>query len=1015
MGRCFFLGVGAVLLLVASRVDGQQVRQACTITAVDVAARKVAVRLGGGPEAKAGATKVADNVRITVRGKPSTLESLPVPAQASVVYDRELGALVVIDVQALSAGSSQTQSPNQHGPAAVKTLGAGSSAPLPAVAPFDAQQAVALQEAWAKHLGLPVEMTNSLGMKFVLIPPGEFTMGSTAEEIDNILQKAEQKGISRVFLRNIPSQGPSHPVAMRKAFYLGTCEVTQAQYERIAGANPSSFSAQGANSDRVSGQNTNDYPVETVSWDEAAEFCKALSARPEEQGKGRVYRLPTEAEWEYACRAGTTTAYWFGDDGANLGQHAWWGGNSRPPPDTNGPQVSGDRRTPHAVGQKEPNPWRLHDVYGNVGEWCSDWFGPYTASSAEDPQGSSSGKERVCRGNAWGAIFAFDYISAARRGGVPGRRSHATGFRVVLEIAGQPRRPVEMATRMAVSGAKTGGQSAGDRPPTGRSSAASVSAGHNSPEPAPPAAVAPFDAPRALEYQAAWSRHLGVPVEITNSVGMKLRLIPPGEFTMGEDADEMGRVIKDLQSRKVLLPKAPDPESSPAHRVRLTRPFYLGVYEVTMGDKRRLEGATPSGDSAGAAADGQLSDQQPATPMTWPEAVEFCRRLSDRPEEKAAQRWYRLPSEAEWEYACRAGTASLWSFGEDARVAGQYACLGQRARGTPDPVGQKKPNPWLLYDMHGNVWEWCADWFGDQFYKESPLSDPVGAATGFQRIARGGAWNNVGPWESRSGSRIYRPPTHRVNAFGLRVVAEEPFRGLSPRTPPHTAAKPAVAGRKGLPPINLKNAPKPGNDPVAGPWTVPPDATGWITLFDGSNLKAWQPPGAGKWKIISNELAWEQGCGMLWTKDTFGNFVLDLEVKCTKRTNSGVCLRGPVGPWHGLEIQVSDSYRSLKPGKYDMGAMYDCVAPTVAAERPVGEWNHLVITYRGTLLTVQLNERPIVEADISRWTEANKNPDGTFTKFSWPLKDLPRTGKIGLQDHGAPVWYRKIKIQPLAN
>ena len=192
-----------------------------------------------------------------------------------------------------------------------------------------------------------------------------------------------------------------------------------------------------------------------------------------------------------------------------------------------------------------------------------------------------------------------------------------------------------------------------------------------------------------------------------------------------------------------------------------------------------------------------------------------------------------------------------------------------------------------------------------------------------------------------------------------------------------------------------------------------PDQDGWIALFDGTNLDAWQKTAAGKWKIVDGVLTNDKRAGNLWTKDNFGDFIVDLEVKCVKNTNSGVFLRGPVRGWHGLEIQVLHTFGDRKPDKHDMGAMYDCVAPSVAAEKPLGQWNHMVIRYVGNSLKVTLNDKPIIDADVNQWTTAGQNPDGSVNKFEWALKDLPKTGHIGLQDYGVPVWYRNIRIKPL--
>ncbi len=191
-----------------------------------------------------------------------------------------------------------------------------------------------------------MEITNSIGMKLRLIPAGEFMMGSPETESNR--SDAELQ----------------HRVSITKPFYLGVTEVTQEQYQKVMGTNPSQFKGP---------QN----PVEKVSWADAVEFCGKLSAMPAEKTAGHVYRLPTEAEWEYACRSGTTTAYSFGDDASRLGDYGWFKGNS-------------DSK-PHPVGEKKPNAWGLYDMNGNVYEWCQDRYGAYPSGSATDPTGVSSG------------------------------------------------------------------------------------------------------------------------------------------------------------------------------------------------------------------------------------------------------------------------------------------------------------------------------------------------------------------------------------------------------------------------------------------------------------------------------------------------------------------------------------------------------------------------------------------------------------------------------------------------
>ncbi len=176
-----------------------------------------------------------------------------------------------------------------------------------------------------------------------------------------------------------------------KPYYLGVYEVTQGEYERVMGTNPSYFSRTGSGSDKVSGQDTSRFPVERVSREGTPEFCRKLSALPAEESSGQAYRLPTEAEWEYACRAGSTTMYSFEATSDQLGEYALFSNNS----------VS-----PWRVGSRRPNAFGLYDMHGNVWEWCQDWFDDryYVRSPLDDPSGASGGSDRVIRGGGWGAV-----------------------------------------------------------------------------------------------------------------------------------------------------------------------------------------------------------------------------------------------------------------------------------------------------------------------------------------------------------------------------------------------------------------------------------------------------------------------------------------------------------------------------------------------------------------------------------------------------------------------------------
>ncbi len=228
------------------------------------------------------------------------------------------------------------------------------------------------------------EFTKRIGMKFVLIQPGTFMMGSPPDEAGRDDDEMQRQ------------------VTITKSFYLQTTEVTQGQWERVMGKNPSYEKDCG-----------DGCPVEAVSWNDVQGFLKKLNQK---EGTNK-YRLPTEAEWEYACRAGSTTAFCFGDVVRELGEYAWYDGNS-------------EGRT-HPVGQKKPNAWGLYDMHGNVWEWCQDWYGDYPSGDVTDPKGPPSGKYRVWRGGS------FDYSErgvrcATRNRNLPDHRLRNIRFRVVL-------------------------------------------------------------------------------------------------------------------------------------------------------------------------------------------------------------------------------------------------------------------------------------------------------------------------------------------------------------------------------------------------------------------------------------------------------------------------------------------------------------------------------------------------------------------------------------------------------
>jgi len=261
-------------------------------------------------------------------------------------------------------------------------------------ADVDLDDFVILKTNFGAIYAYPYELNLDCGggvmLTLVWIPAGTFMMGSPTTEPD----------------RN-SDEGPQHHVTISQPFYMGAYEVTQRQYQAVMRTNPSYFKSSGL-----------DAPVETVSWRSAVGFCQELSQRT-----GLTVTLPTEAQWEYACRADSTTRFSYGDDPGYtlLGNYAWYSDNS-------------SSRT-YPVGQKTPNAWGLYDMHGNVWEWCEDWYGPYESADVVDPQGPASGSARVVRGGGWHYLPRY-CRSAFRSANDPAFAGNYIGFRVLLAPGG---------------------------------------------------------------------------------------------------------------------------------------------------------------------------------------------------------------------------------------------------------------------------------------------------------------------------------------------------------------------------------------------------------------------------------------------------------------------------------------------------------------------------------------------------------------------------------------------------
>jgi len=560
---------------------------------------------------------------------------------------------------------------------------------------------------------------NGLKMVFCWIPPGSFTMGSPGNEPGRDGGREAQV-----------------PVTLTRGFWMGKFEVTQEEFEKLMGTNPSPNRG-------MEGLNTKRLPVLRINWATAEQFCQKMTALEFAAGRlpaGWEYRLPTDAQWEYACRAGTTTATYFGE---SFGSKQLNYNGERP---YNGGAIGPNLGRPTEVGSYPSNAWGLHDMLGNASEWCRDYF-VSRAPGGTDPEVTTPQREHVSRGGNWRDNDPV-YVRAARRnegfeGGEDGR-----GLRVVI----------------AFTGAVAPSPLVGTNP---------------LPQPTIPTPPPKINAPIAR------AGHV-----ITNGMGMKFAYCPPtgpNGFLRGSPATEKDREPDETQ-----------------HKVILTEGFYLGIHEVTVGQFRQFvtsKNYRTEGERDGKGGHGYnmvtgrvaqkpeytwrnpgftQTDMHPVVNVSWNDAVAYCAWLS-RQDGKS----YRLPTEAEWEYACRAGSTTMYQHGNDPEGLAQVGNVADASakRQFNDwtdtisaddgyaftaPVARYRANAWGLYDLHGNVWEWCSDWYGD--YPAGTVTNPTGPPQeAMRRILRGGSLVNY-PRNCRSADRLSSPPGYRSRNLGFRVA-----------------------------------------------------------------------------------------------------------------------------------------------------------------------------------------------------------------------------------------------------
>ena len=541
------------------------------------------------------------------------------------------------------------------------------------------------------------------------INAGKFTMGSPDDELGRDDDEVQ------------------HEVTLTKPFFAGVFEVTQKQYELITGNNPANYQGDARpveciSYNKIRGKDKGAGWPDNNEVDEDS-FFGILRAKT-----GLEFDLPTEAQWEYACRAGTTTALNSGknlsdksecDEMAEVGRYYY-----------NQNDGKGGYTNAHTtVGSYLPNAWGLYDMHGNVREWCLDWKTSYDGD-ATDPKGGE-GHSRVIRSG-----FCFIHASCCRSAfrflQSPGFADYSNGFRVFLTGSNEP--PVDpppvVTNRLYMVIDLSGGSSAESYP---------ISYLNEVPE-------------------GGWT-------EEYKTTKMVLSKIEAGKFTMGSPKNELGRYNDEVQ-----------------HEVTLTKPFFAGVFEVTQKQYELIMGNNPANYQGDARPVEYVSYDMirgAEKGTNWPaksevDATSFFGILRSK-----TGLSFDLPTEAQWEYACRAGTTTALNSGKNLSDEDQcdemnevgrcYGNMNDEKGGYDEhtTVGSYLPNAWGLYDMHGNVLEWCLDWYQSDLGSD-PATDPKGNTEGRYRLLRGGGWNFCAS-DCRSADRGEVTPGEVYGFGGFRV------------------------------------------------------------------------------------------------------------------------------------------------------------------------------------------------------------------------------------------------------
>lgn len=533
------------------------------------------------------------------------------------------------------------------------------------------------------------QINNETNLNLVKCTAGSFNMGSPDNELGRIAN----------------SEYSINNALINQDFYIGKYEITQAQYNAVMGQNPS----------KNQGDNK---PVERITYYDCIDFCKKLNELTEKnRPSGYEFTLPTEIQWEYAARAGTTTSL---NNGKNLSQAkgvcnelddiAWYKANS-------------ETKT-HAVGLKKSNLWGIYDMHGNVAEWCLDAFNNNAPSLTINNESKCA-----IRGGAY--FYEPEKLRSASRGANPPNTiSSGIGFRVAL---------VNNTDENQITTAIVSNQETKDTP---KETSVTSQVTDTSDDNHPTINQNPIEQTKPTITEVP-DKPVKAGEKISVSInGVKFPLIgcPSGNYVIGSPENEIGRNKNENQ-----------------HKITIDKGFYIGKYEITQGQYKAIMGNNPSVTTG---------DKLPVHNINYLDAEKFCQKLNELTKDKRPANYdFAIPTEEQWEYACRAGYSTSLNNGKNLKKSdssdnelNKIAWYEANACGVVQTVGKKIANPWGIHDMLGNICEWCSNDINPSNNDEFKT-----------RIVRGGGFKSKSK-DCRNASRNETKENNTSEFFGFRII-----------------------------------------------------------------------------------------------------------------------------------------------------------------------------------------------------------------------------------------------------